>query len=242
MITEEQFTTAMRAAVAERGGDWTYPKFNAESREGGWYGAGGVPTYSNQHGAATCLIGKAMELAGLAVPFLTSGGSALAALDQKVPLNVIYAARVAQIHQDGSRPWAEALALYEHAAKVATPGRGYALYIDSCEALGIKPIESVTAYSAASGPITFTVQSDKVQESLMKMMAGIDEATKALGSVKDVLQEEPTVSFPPVVVSKSGVTVNGTLNPTYGSLISTYATGGVLYVPEMVQKDHALVA
>ncbi len=115
MITEAEFTAAMEKAVKWRGEDWRFPMNTSEP---GFYHKG-IPTYSDQGGTPTCLIGAAMAELRMRVPEYGSGGSALSVLATKVPYDVLIAARCAQIHQDRSKPWGEALEVYRLALTMA---------------------------------------------------------------------------------------------------------------------------
>lgn len=236
MITEEQFTTAMRAAVAERGGDWCYPKHKDVGDHGGWYSFG-VPTYSNYDGAATCLIGKAMELAGMKVPYLSSG-SAYSVLFNDVPMAVAVAARTAQTHQDHSRPWGEALAIYEWVVTNYVVGTGTrnSVYGDACVALGIKP-----AYHTAvdmNGPsITLTFAMEKmaaqVEQTAKEMQAAMEAMDEAVIEANKTVTDK--VPYFPVNQIANTMPIVGLAKG--GIVTDTFATGGVIY-----QKDHALIA
>lgn len=237
MITEEQFTTAMRAAVAERGGDWCYPKHKDVKDEGGWYHFG-IPTYSNLSGEATCLIGKAMELAGMKVPYLSSG-SAYSVLFGEAPMLVAVAARTAQTHQDHSRPWGEALALYEWVVANYVVGTGVvgSVYQDACTALGIEP-----AYSDAVGKsmtVTFSMSNTFEQ-----MTAQVVETAKEMQAAMKAMDEAVIEANKTVTDKVPYFPVNQIANPMPivglakgGIVTNTFATGGVIY-----QKDHALIA
>jgi hypothetical protein len=118
MFTEAEFSVAMERAVARRGADWQYP----EDRNTRGFYFKGVPTYADERGNATCLIGAAMHELGMQLPMPGTMGSAVMALDQRVPYHVMVAARIAQIHQDASKPWGEALAMYRAALRMAKRG------------------------------------------------------------------------------------------------------------------------
>ena len=119
-ITRENFTAAMRAAVAERGEDWVYPAEGGELAEQGWRSEeGGACVYVLPDGSPACLIGLALYKID---PALVEGleGEDVTALRLLQRLGVddgrLYmAAHVAQEAQDLGDTWGNALKIYERA-------------------------------------------------------------------------------------------------------------------------------
>ncbi len=105
-ITDEQFIAAMREAVKVRGEDFVYPD---EWREDG-YGA----CHYTVNGEGACIVGKALEIAA-GEPYEGDNGGAYVVLSEVFGLSekVAEAARNAQVVQDNSRTWGEALADFE---------------------------------------------------------------------------------------------------------------------------------
>jgi hypothetical protein len=109
-FTEEQFTEAMKAAVAERGEDYVYP--HAQCR------------YRGDDGAPRCIVGVAVFKLDESLRLEELGADG--ALRGIVPDHVRRAAAAAQVEQDGvwnesevRKTWGEALAVYLD--KVANP-------------------------------------------------------------------------------------------------------------------------
>ena len=80
MITEEQFTAAMERAVEKRGAEWRYPDHHQAPP--GFY-LGNCPTYQDNEGNPTCLIGAAMHQLGMTLPHSGMGGSLGTALPER---------------------------------------------------------------------------------------------------------------------------------------------------------------
>ena len=113
-ITRDNFTAAMRQAVAERGTDWRYPQYG----EPGWKkyrNETGNPVYSTADGEPACLIGYALHLIA---PELMPGHDRRN--DSYVILGelgvtddlLLTAARLAQSAQDFGHSWGAALRDY----------------------------------------------------------------------------------------------------------------------------------
>ena len=118
-ITRENFTAAMRAAVAERGEDWVYPADGSELAEQGWRSEDGTCVYVLPDGSPACLIGLALYKID---PALVEGleGENAVALRLLHRLGVedvgLYgAAWDAQWVQDLGETWGNALKIYERA-------------------------------------------------------------------------------------------------------------------------------
>ena len=119
-ITRENFTAAMRAAVAERGGDWVYPAEGSELAEQGWRSKEwGACVYVLPDGSPACLIGLALYKID---PALVEGleGENVTALRLLQRLGVedgelYWAAQDAQDAQDLGEAWGNALKIYERA-------------------------------------------------------------------------------------------------------------------------------
>lgn len=125
MITEERFTVAMRAAVADRGEYWVYPqlivdgedesKFVNEDDE--WHDDG-MCIYVHEDGTPACLIGLALsKIDPELLPAYGSHSNACPATELLRSLGaedrVCVAASVAQAMQDAGRTWGYALRRYE---------------------------------------------------------------------------------------------------------------------------------
>lgn len=119
-ITRENFTAAMRAAVAERGEDFIYPAEGSELAEQGWRsGEWGTCVYALPDGSPACLIGLALYKID---PALVEGleGEDASAFRLLHRLGVedggtARAARKAQRAQDWGETWGNALKIYEQA-------------------------------------------------------------------------------------------------------------------------------
>ena len=119
-ITRENFTAAMRAAVAERGEDWAYPERGSELAEQGWRAEEGQEcVYVLPDGSPACLIGLALYKID---PALVEGleGETVSALLLLHRLGVedvglCGAAWDAQWAQDLGETWGNALEIYERA-------------------------------------------------------------------------------------------------------------------------------
>ena len=108
-ITAENFTEAMRQAVAERGADWVYP-----AEDGEWMLDGSSCCYFLLDGSPACIIGTALHKLGYGPNDVSEGTDAFGILTRwKAPLDVASAAGLAQDAQDEGKPWGEALATYE---------------------------------------------------------------------------------------------------------------------------------
>jgi hypothetical protein len=114
-ITEEAFTAAMRAAVAERGADYVFPGFEDEvSRAEGWRDEAGMCQYRNSADEPACLIGLALHKIdpALVPPHGAVKGADLVLGELGAPYALQIAASEAQDTQDGGQPWGLALAAY----------------------------------------------------------------------------------------------------------------------------------
>lgn len=116
-ITRENFTAAMRAAVAERGEDFVYPERGSELAKQGWRSEQGTCVYVLPDGTPACLIGLALYkidpglLTHVEFPFDGAGGVMGRAGVQDEML--LQAADMAQIEQDYGASWGDALSGYE---------------------------------------------------------------------------------------------------------------------------------
>lgn len=120
-ITRENFTQAMRQAVAERGADWTYPNPSEQSRAEGWYSPFGstICRYGLPDGTPACLIGYAINLVD-PTQFAQIADSAGGADEIFAELDVSdyglgVAANAAQSLQDEQGTWGAALEAFESA-------------------------------------------------------------------------------------------------------------------------------
>ena len=122
-ITRENFTAAMRAAVAERGEDWVYPAEGSELAEQGWRSEEGSCVYVLPDGSPACLIGLALYKIdpGLLthVEFQSDIASWVLGRAGVQDEMLLLAADMAQIEQDVDVPWGKALSEYERALRTA---------------------------------------------------------------------------------------------------------------------------
>ena len=124
-ITRENFTKAMREAVAERGADYVYPVDSVEARETGWRNA--TPGYDSMgdascvyalsDGTPACIIGLALykidpELLAHVSDLYDSAQAAFRILGV-TDRGLMSAARGAQICQDDGETWGSALEEFE---------------------------------------------------------------------------------------------------------------------------------
>ena len=116
-ITRENFTAAMRAAVAERGEDFVYPAQGSELAEQGWRSEQGTCVYVLPDGSPACLIGLALYKIDPALVEGLEGEDATALrLLQRLGVEdgrLYWAAQVAQQAQDLGETWGDALKIYE---------------------------------------------------------------------------------------------------------------------------------
>lgn len=122
-ITRENFTAAMRAAVAERGEDFVYPAQGSELAEQGWRSEGGTCVYVLPDGSPACLIGLALYKIdpGLLTHVEFQYDDAISVMSRAGVRDELlrHAAAMAQEEQDGGAPWGDALSGYERALRTA---------------------------------------------------------------------------------------------------------------------------
>lgn len=122
-ITRENFTAAMRAAVAERGEDWAYPAEGSELAEQGWRSEEGTCVYVLPDGSPACLIGLALYKIdpGLLthVEFQYDDASRVMSRAGVQDSVLLLAAGMAQNTQDDDVPWGDALSEYERVLRTA---------------------------------------------------------------------------------------------------------------------------
>lgn len=231
MTTEQQFTTAMERVVADRGHGWKYPV--AYQAPPGFY-HNNTPTYSDDGGNPTCLIGAVLKELGLRVPPKWEVASCLSVLGGYVPLKVAIAARCAQVHQDKCFSWGEALDVYR-AALMIQRHREYTmfssmdLYREAVRvALGhlpVPPPRNVKTTVASTG--TFV-------EELVNAFNGIGEISMGTSGIVTTFASGGIVQ--PIHFTGAEVTFafSGIPSSLY---VSAFAGQPILY-----QKDHALIA
>jgi len=230
MVTEAEFTAAMEKAVSRRGEDWRYPK---DTRTPGFY-YHGIPTYSDEGGTPTCLIGAAIAELGWEIPEYKATAGAVAVLGGKVPYRVMIAARCAQIHQDRSKPWGEALEVYRLALKVANES--------DVSVFGLNDfyfrIVAEAKWEANHATATTDLQAMDLQEivSQMKKMADVFAAMKL-----------PDISIPkinPPKFSYGGIASGGWVAPSQivMNIPSPSSELVSLLTGPLAKKDHALTA
>ena len=117
-ITRENFTRAMREAVAERGAGFVYPEQGSELAKQGWRSGGVTCVYALPSGEPGCLIGLALHK--IDPELLESVRSSLVPAQQVLQhmlgvqdYALAYAAREAQEAQDSGKTWGEALAKFK---------------------------------------------------------------------------------------------------------------------------------
>lgn len=112
IVTEEQFTAAMRAAVEERGADYVYPVWDRAGADD-YHDKYGTCKYSTPDGTPACIVGLALSKIdpALVPPYKHNAGAH--------DLNVLgagsdlaYAAFAAQQEQDDGGTWGSALEQY----------------------------------------------------------------------------------------------------------------------------------
>ncbi|MEU7814107.1 hypothetical protein [Pseudonocardia sp. NPDC049154] len=129
--TDQAFAEAIRAAVAERGEDYVYPREwrmgNATSADLDRPQARGTCRYARPDGVqgGACIIGAALQRVGVHVTDLfeldaTAPGaeSALAATVTGLSPRMIGAASTAQSHQDRELSWGLALEAFERELRI----------------------------------------------------------------------------------------------------------------------------
>ena len=122
-ITRENFTAAMRAAVAERGENWVYLEGGSELAKQGWRSEEGTCVYVLPDGTPACLIGLALYKIdpGLLthVEFQYDDASRVMKRAGVQDRTLLRAANMAQYRQDEGAPWGDALSGYERALRTA---------------------------------------------------------------------------------------------------------------------------
>lgn len=115
------FTEALEAAVAERGEDWTYPKYQevpGSCLDTEWHYVGGACRYvTRTANEPACIIGLALTKMGFTPRQLdarASAGSMMEVLDVGTT-DERDAAYTAQRKQDTGGTWGEALTTYKEA-------------------------------------------------------------------------------------------------------------------------------
>lgn len=107
---EKKIVAGIRAAVAERGADYVYPDE--------WRGTGGGCFYYNEDGTPSCLVGLAIDKAGLTDHVWNKRAKVGAhdLLESMIPgidTRLGVAVEAAQGLQDDGATWGEALARFE---------------------------------------------------------------------------------------------------------------------------------
>lgn len=122
-ITRENFTAAMRAAVAERGEDWVYPEEGSELAEQGWRSEEGTCVYVLPDGSPACLIGLALYKIdpGLLTHVELQSDDVSVVMGRAGVRDrlLLLAADRAQTKQDRDEPWGDALKEYERVLRTA---------------------------------------------------------------------------------------------------------------------------
>ena len=125
-ITRENFTAAMRAAVAERGEGFVYPAQGSELAEQGWRSEEGTCVYDLPDGSPACLIGLALYKIdpGLLthVGFQVDSASRVMSRVGVQDEMLLLAADMAQDEQDVGVSWGKALSEYERVLSEGAEG------------------------------------------------------------------------------------------------------------------------
>lgn len=115
-ITAENFTAAMREAVAERGEDYVY-----SDGQPGWEAKDGGCRYALDDGTPACLIGLALYKVDPSLVPTDDGLNAYQVLySLGASKDVLLAAGNAQEMQDTGKTWGQALVMYESLMGVRT--------------------------------------------------------------------------------------------------------------------------
>lgn len=115
IVTEEQFTAAMRAAVEERGADYVYPVWDRAGADD-YHDVHGTCKYSTPDGTPACIVGLALSKIDPAlVPDYSANYGAHGMVVLGARSNLAYAAGVAQQEQDAGGTWGSALEQYLYA-------------------------------------------------------------------------------------------------------------------------------
>jgi hypothetical protein len=191
-FTEAEFTAAMEKAVARRGGEWRHPA-KTEGRSRGYYHRD-TPTYSDEHGNPTCLIGAVLYELGEEVPQHWVRASALGVLGQAFSNRIRIAARVAQIHQDSRNQWGECLMVYRAALTVMDRyGVGEPIWVD---AIYHRAVEEVHDRRFEEGAVASTT-------ALSDAMKKVSEHVEVLATMFNGM----TLSFMPEVLDLKPLSV-----------------------------------
>jgi hypothetical protein len=192
-FSEAEFSAAMEQAVEKRGSNWRFPTDRATR---GFY-CNGVPTYADEGGNATCLIGAAMQELGMELP-QGAAGSALGVLRDAVPIHVQIAARCAQVHQDLGRPWGEALDIYRVVLSL-TKRHNQIDAMFGVNVLYYRAVEIVT------GP-------ESVERAINVLDEAVKVATAAFEAFTPVFVEEDATK--PVTIPFGGIATGGWCTPS----------------------------
>jgi len=229
MITEEQFTAAMERAVEKRGAEWRYPDHHQAPP--GFY-LGNCPTYQDNEGNPTCLIGAAMHQLGMSLPYSGMGGSAsaLSVLGGVMNGPAVMAARCAQIHQDHLETWGEALLIYKAALEIQRT-RTYSMF----EAMNL--YYGAVAVVTGKGPRPQVPEMTAITE-LIKAFNGVGQvATSTTGTITASFASGGIVQKIGQPITFTGAEVTFAFNEVPSSLSVAPFTQPVLH-----KKEHALTA
>lgn len=253
--TDEQFAGAMRSAVERAGGGFQYPRLRMPHETSRFYD-GGSPTYQDGHGNGTCLIGCAIQELGAHLPDRFDKRGANAVLKNfGLSGAALIAARAAQMHQDYSRPWAEALTVFERAYAIvrdiypSADGRDAYLvgtvYNQAC---------SVSGFPRAMGRSTLgtfdlgsSAAMQKQMQELTYVVTKFAEATKTIAAtVETSLVSSGFASGGVIDTSAYGSATTGSIFGSMSEYPSVFFTEATISSSKTIvsskQKDHALVA
>lgn len=231
-MQDKDFTAAMERAVEKRGGDYRYPRFG-EPGSGGYYTASGLsPTYRNEAGEATCLIGAALAEMGLILPDVSENRGAQAVLQgYGFGLKVAVAGRCAQMHQDQNERWDQSLAVYKAALELQEVNRAYSnpwgvhdLYFAAvAQVTGVKTVRTTrAAVNIALNDGGMSILTNYFEEVSQKAKAAAAQVQEHMAKFADAV---PSATFHAVGVAKSE-------SPTFVSFDTASVTGSL--------KDYAI--
>ena len=227
MITEGQFTAAMERAVEKRGAEWRYPDHHQAPP--GFY-LGNCPTYQDNEGNPTCLIGAAMHQLGMTLPYSGMGGSAsaLSVLGGVMNGPAVMAARCAQIHQDHLNPWGECLSVYR-AALAIQHSRSYSMF------------EAMDLYYEAVAVVTGKAPRPRVPE--MTAMTELIKAFNGVAQVASTTTGTITAGFASGGIVAQPIHFTGAeVTFAFNEVPTSLYLNAFVEEPVLHKKEHALTA
>lgn len=235
MITEEQFTSAMEAAVAQRGESWRYP--DPLTAPPGYYNGGHSPTYSDHRGNPTCLIGAVLHVLGMRVPSVSESPSCLSFLIGPLSHKVAMAARCAQVHQDNRQTWGEALDVYRAALEIQESEGDYTVFASLD--LYYKAVHKARGHMVTRVASSVAPKVETFEAAIAAMSKASTSVSASMGAFA---ANKVTIALPEGVI-KSGTIFGGTITWS-GSAVTTaaYFTEGEFKSVFPTKAEHALTA